>query len=97
MLNTNTTTTLPTTTTLLHLCRQFRLLLQRSWRQISRDKAAAMARLMSNLSSAVIFGAIFFRMQVWLGQGTDSSNLGSVVLCKHLFPQAMCRRRRYTG
>jgi hypothetical protein len=44
--------------------RQFRLLLQRSWRQISRDKAAAMARLMSNLSSAVIFGAIFFRMQV---------------------------------
>jgi hypothetical protein len=44
-------------------CRQFRLLLQRSWRQISRDKAAAMARLMSNLSSAIIFGAIFFRMQ----------------------------------
>lgn len=46
------------------LRRQFRLLLQRSWRQISRDKAASMARLMSNLSSAVIFGAIFFRMQV---------------------------------
>jgi hypothetical protein len=45
--------------------RQFRLLLQRSWRQISRDKAATSARLMSNLSSAVIFGAIFFRMQVW--------------------------------
>lgn len=46
------------------ICRQFRLLLQRSWRQISRDKAASMARLMSNLSSAVIFGAIFWRMQV---------------------------------
>jgi hypothetical protein len=44
--------------------RQFRLLLQRSWRQISRDQAAATARLMSNLSSAAIFGAIFFRMKV---------------------------------
>jgi hypothetical protein len=44
-------------------CRQFRLLLRRSWRQITRDKAAAMARLSSNMSSAVIFGAIFWRMQ----------------------------------
>uniref|UniRef100_A0A383W6T5 ABC transporter domain-containing protein n=1 Tax=Tetradesmus obliquus TaxID=3088 RepID=A0A383W6T5_TETOB len=43
--------------------RQFRLLLRRSWRQITRDKAAAMARLSSNVSSAVIFGAIFWRMQ----------------------------------
>jgi hypothetical protein len=44
-------------------CRQFRLLLRRSWRQITRDKAAAMARLSSNLSSAAVFGAIFWRMQ----------------------------------
>eukprot|EP00878_Enallax_costatus_P000531 GHUV01000626.1.p2 GENE.GHUV01000626.1~~GHUV01000626.1.p2 ORF type:complete len:325 (+),score=108.41 GHUV01000626.1:3181-4155(+) len=44
-------------------CRQFRLLLRRSWRQITRDRAAAIARLSSNVSSAVIFGAIFFRMQ----------------------------------
>eukprot|EP00879_Flechtneria_rotunda_P017959 GHRR01018823.1.p1 GENE.GHRR01018823.1~~GHRR01018823.1.p1 ORF type:complete len:592 (+),score=216.60 GHRR01018823.1:138-1913(+) len=43
--------------------RQFSLLLRRSWRQITRDKAAAMARLSSNISSAAIFGAIFFRMQ----------------------------------
>ncbi|KAF8057645.1 FUM1 [Scenedesmus sp. PABB004] len=42
--------------------RQFALLLRRSWRQITRDKAAAIARLSSNLSSAVIFGAIFWRM-----------------------------------
>jgi hypothetical protein len=48
---------------LMAACRQFKLLLHRSWRQITRDKATAIARLMSNLSSAVIFGAIFFRMQ----------------------------------
>lgn len=42
--------------------RQFALLLKRSWRQISRDSSAASARLASNLSSALMFGAIFFRM-----------------------------------
>lgn len=42
--------------------RQFGLLLTRSWRQVTRDKATAMARLMSNLSSAIVFGAIYFRM-----------------------------------
>jgi hypothetical protein len=36
--------------------RQFTLLLRRSWRQITRDRGAAIARLMSNLSSAIIFG-----------------------------------------
>ena len=36
--------------------------MRRSWRQVTRDKATAMARLMSNLSSAVVFGAIYFRM-----------------------------------
>lgn len=43
-------------------CRQFGLLFRRSWRQVTRDKATAMARLMSNLSSALVFGAIYFRM-----------------------------------
>lgn len=58
-------------------CRQFRLLLQRSWRQISRDKAASMARLMSNLSSAIIFGAIFWRMQASSSRGPP----GHTFLC----------------
>jgi hypothetical protein len=58
-------------------CSQFRLLLQRSWRQISRDKAASMARLMSNLSSAIIFGAIFWRMQVSSSRGPP----GHTFLC----------------
>ncbi|GBF92012.1 ATP-binding cassette transporter [Raphidocelis subcapitata] len=44
------------------LLRQFGLLVRRSWRQVTRDKATAVARLMSNLSSALIFGAIYFRM-----------------------------------
>mmetsp|Transcript_13559 Transcript_13559/g.36688 ORF Transcript_13559/g.36688 Transcript_13559/m.36688 type:complete len:690 (-) Transcript_13559:688-2757(-) len=42
--------------------RQFKLLAHRSWRQATRDKAAAMARIGSNLSSALIFGCIFNRM-----------------------------------
>jgi hypothetical protein len=42
--------------------RQFGLLVRRSWRQVTRDKATAIARLMSNLSSAIVFGAIYFRM-----------------------------------
>eukprot|EP00798_Chlamydomonas_sp_ICE-L_P003922 gene3922-13996_t len=43
--------------------RQIQLLAQRSWRQATRDKAANMARIMSNLSSAIIFGAIFWRIK----------------------------------
>ena len=41
---------------------QGRVLLQRSWRQVSRDKATTMARIMSNVSSAIIFGSIYWRM-----------------------------------
>lgn len=61
------------------LCRQFRLLLRRSWRQITRDKAAAMARLSSNMSSAVIFGAIFFRMQK--KQSNIQDRMGLLQVC----------------
>ena len=41
---------------------QGRVLLQRSWRQIRRDKATNVARVMSNVSSAIIFGSIYWRM-----------------------------------
>lgn len=41
---------------------QGRVLLQRSWRQIKRDKATNIARVMSNVSSAIIFGSIYWRM-----------------------------------
>lgn len=43
--------------------RQFRLLLVRSWRQVTRDRPATIARAVANISSAIIFGAIFFRMK----------------------------------
>ncbi|KXZ53267.1 hypothetical protein GPECTOR_7g1161 [Gonium pectorale] len=43
--------------------RQLRLLLVRSWRQVLRDRATNVSRAMSNLSSAIVFGAIFFRMR----------------------------------
>lgn len=41
---------------------QWRVLLTRAWRQVKRDKATAIARLMSNLSSAFIFGSIYWRL-----------------------------------
>jgi hypothetical protein len=66
---------------LLSSCRQFRLLLRRSWRQITRDKAAAMARLSSNMSSAIIFGAIFWRMQKKQSNIQDRMGLLQVFLC----------------
>jgi hypothetical protein len=62
-------------------CRQFRLLLRRSWRQITRDKAAAMARLSSNMSSAIIFGAIFWRMQKKQSNIQDRMGLLQVGFC----------------
>ncbi|KAK9792241.1 hypothetical protein WJX73_003742 [Symbiochloris irregularis] len=41
---------------------QSRLLLRRSWRQIVRDKATNVSRAMSNVSSALIFGSIYWRL-----------------------------------
>lgn len=41
---------------------QSKLLLKRSWRQIVRDKALNISRAMSNVSSAVIFGSIYWRL-----------------------------------
>lgn len=39
------------------------LLLARSWRQATRDKATNVARAGTNISSAIIFGSIYFRMR----------------------------------
>ena len=41
---------------------QAKLLLKRSWRQIARDKATNVSRAMSNISSAIIFGSIYWRL-----------------------------------
>eukprot|EP00898_Chlorokybus_atmophyticus_P002073 jgi/Chlat1/2867/Chrsp195S03022 len=41
---------------------QFQLLWARAWRQVTRDKAASIARFASSVSSALIFGSIFHRL-----------------------------------
>ena len=43
--------------------RQVLLQLQRSWRQVSRDKSATAVRKSSSLFSALVFGSIFWRMK----------------------------------
>lgn len=44
------------------LGRQVQLLYGRSWRQVSRDKPTNIGRAMSQISSAVVFAAIYWRM-----------------------------------
>ena len=44
------------------LGRQVRLLLRRSWRQVVRDKATIASRASSQLSSALVFSSIYWRL-----------------------------------
>jgi len=44
------------------LGRQVSLLLKRSWRQVTRDRATTASRASSQLSSAAVFSAIYWRM-----------------------------------
>ena len=53
---------------------QAQLLLKRSWRQISRDRATIMARTIANVSAALIFGSIFNQMK--LSQTAIQDRLG---------------------
>lgn len=53
-----------------HTGRQFAVLFRRAWRQVVRDKALNIARLSSSLFSALLFGAIYFRM------GNSASTVG---------------------
>ena len=43
---------------------QFSLLLRRSWRQVTRDRATNKVRLMTSLNSAMVFGSIFWKMSL---------------------------------
>jgi hypothetical protein len=42
--------------------REVRLLFKRSWRQVTRDRAANVSRAMSQVSSALVFSTIYWRM-----------------------------------
>ena len=44
------------------LPRQISLLFQRSWRQVTRDRATAVSRASSQISSALVFSSIYWRM-----------------------------------
>lgn len=44
------------------LGRQIALLLQRSWRQVTRDKATAASRASSQISSALVFSSIYWKL-----------------------------------
>lgn len=46
-----------------HLRLQLRTLFKRSWRQVTRDKAAIKLRVLSNLQSAMVFGTIWWRLR----------------------------------
>lgn len=58
---------------------QIRLLLQRAWRQITRDKKTAISRFMSSLMSGLLFGAIYWR--IGLKQSSIQSRLGLLQVC----------------
>jgi ABC-type multidrug transport system ATPase subunit len=79
------------------LGRQVALLLQRSWRQVTRDKATAASRASSQISSAAVFASIYWRMG--RGQAAIQNRLGllqvsavgtamsSLIKCLNVFPR----------
>jgi ABC-type multidrug transport system ATPase subunit len=73
------TSTTSTTTATMHrpgcgLRRQVALLLRRSWRQVTRDRATAASRASSQLSSALVFSSIYWRLG--MGQAAIQSRMG---------------------
>lgn len=56
--------------------RQVMLLLNRSWKQISRDKATLLSRASSQVSSAIVFSAIYWKLG--LKQADIQSRLGLI-------------------
>ena len=63
--------------------KKFKILFHRAWRSITRDKALNIARLCSSLFSALLFGAIYFRMGN--GASTVPDRLGNVLLFRHIY------------
>jgi ABC-type multidrug transport system ATPase subunit/ABC-type multidrug transport system permease subunit len=93
----------------LPLWRQFTLLMGRSWKQVMRDGSTLKARLMSALSSAAVFAAIYHKLG--RSQAAIQSRLGllqvvavnaamsSMVKTLQLFPveRQIVNRERATG
>ena len=66
---------------------KFKILHRRAWRQVTRDKALNIARLMSSLFSSLLFGAIYFKM----GNGvkTIPDRLGLLQVAAGKFPHSI--------
>lgn len=62
-----------------NLFSRIRVLLVRAWRQVVRDKKTNFSRFMSSLSSAMIFGSIYWRMG--FTQTTIQDRLGLLQVC----------------
>eukprot|EP01026_Neomeris_dumetosa_P031356 TRINITY_DN2487_c0_g1_i1.p1 TRINITY_DN2487_c0_g1~~TRINITY_DN2487_c0_g1_i1.p1 ORF type:complete len:669 (-),score=93.36 TRINITY_DN2487_c0_g1_i1:376-2382(-) len=45
------------------LGKQFRLLLQRSWKQVKRDKTTIIIRAVTSVQTAFVFGSVWFRLR----------------------------------
>lgn len=58
---------------------QVRVLLSRAWKQIIRDKKTNISRFMSSLMSALLFGAIYWR--IGRTQSTIQDRLGLLQVC----------------
>jgi hypothetical protein len=61
------------------LVQQVKYLLKRSWRQVTRDKAAIKLRVFSNVQSAAVFGTIWWRLRRI--QKSVPSRLGMLQVC----------------
>lgn len=65
-----------------------RLLFRRAWQQVTRDKVNLTARAMSNISSALVFGSIFWRMG--RAQSTIQDRMGLLQACALLVSHVLC-------
>lgn len=65
------------------------MLFKRSWKQVTRDKAALRLRVATNIQSAVVFGGIWWRLRRL--QASVLSRLGLLQACPPpRFPASAC-------
>jgi hypothetical protein len=67
---------------------QLRVLFKRSWRQVTRDKAAIKLRVITNMQSAVTFGIIWWRLR--RVQQAIASRIGLLQVCTCRMDHSAC-------
>lgn len=58
---------------------QLRMLFKRSWKQVTRDKAALRLRVATNIQSGIVFGSIWWRLRKL--QASIKSRIGLLQAC----------------